>query len=128
MRRSLASRVTALLMSLWFVAASAGPELTHACPTHGAHAKAASSAVDHAASTDMHHPASHTSPAPERTNHCTCLGHCCGPTPVALVTAAVTLADASTHATRDAGLPDYAYVPVAAQHILPLAQAPPPSA
>lgn len=135
MRRSLASRVTAMLMALWFVAVSAGPELTHACPTHGAHAMASSSVASHAASMGTpqasagdHHSASHTSPTPERTNHCTCLGQCCSASPVALVTDAIALADTATAATRDAGLPAYAYVPVAAQHVLPLAQAPPPSA
>jgi hypothetical protein len=47
---------------------------------------------------------------------------------VAFVSAAIALADAVTVATRDAGLPDYAYVPVAARHVLPLAHAPPLSA
>jgi hypothetical protein len=47
---------------------------------------------------------------------------------VALVPPALVLADIGTAASRNAGLPDYAYVPVAARHVLPLAHAPPLSA
>jgi hypothetical protein len=45
-----------------------------------------------------------------------------------VLSARVALADSETIASQDAGLPDYAYVPVAAQHVLPLANAPPLSA
>jgi hypothetical protein len=37
----------------------------------------------------------------------------------------VALAEVVTGAATDAGLPDYAYVPVAAEHVLPLANGPP---
>ena len=134
MRRSLAARVIALFMGLWFVAVSAGPELTHACPMHGGHAVASAPAADaHAAhgaaaaglTTTSHHG------SPDRdsnSNQCTCLGHCSGASTVALAADRIALVETTTAAMHDAGLPDYAYVPVAAQHVLPLAHAPPLSA
>jgi len=122
----------ALFVGLWFVAVSAGPELTHACPTHGIHAaSAAAGHTSHGASQSVgaaHHAASDTEPAPPRSSQCTCLGQCCSTPPVAVISAAISLADIVTVATRDAGLPDYAYVPVFARHVLPLAHAPPRSA
>lgn len=130
MRRPLWSRVTALFVGLWFVAITAGPELMHACPTHGTHAVAASLGAGHGghvAATE-HHAASDTQSAPQRGTQCTCLGQCCSAGPVAVLSAHVALADTETIASHDAGLPDYTYVPVAAQHVLPLANAPPLSA
>jgi hypothetical protein len=130
MRRPLWSRVTAVFVGIWFVAVAAGPELTHACPTHGAHTVAA--ALDathdgHVAVTE-HHSASNTESTSHHGTQCTCLGQCCCTAPVAVLAARAALGDSRTVASRDAGLPDYAYVPVAAQHILPLANAPPLSA
>ena len=133
MKRSFWGRVTTLFVGLWFVAVAAGPELTHACPTHGAHATSAW-AVSHdghqapAAPTaaTAHHSDGDTNSS--QSNQCTCLGQCRCTTPVALVTEMIALVEMASAATRDAGLPDYAYVPVAAQHVLPLAQAPPLSA
>jgi hypothetical protein len=129
MRRALWSRVTALFVGIWFVAVAAGPELTHACPMHGGHAIAASLGQHsgHAAVSD-HHSASNTESTSHHGAQCTCLGQCCSTGPVAILAARATLGDAQTIASRDAGLPDYAYVPVAAQHVLPLANAPPLSA
>jgi len=133
MRRSLWSRVTALFVGLWFVAVMAAPEVTHACPMHGSHAVAASPASAHAAHSSAvqsaadHHSAS-TDSAPRHSPQCSCLGHCCSTPPIAIMATSVSLADIVTFATRDAGLADYAYVPVAAQHVLPLAHAPPLSA
>ena len=72
-----------------------------------------------------HHGAATTDSQPLRGTQCTCLGQCCSAPPVALVATTIALADVVTSATRDAGLPDYAYVPVAAQHVLPLANGPP---
>jgi hypothetical protein len=124
----------ALVVGLWFVAVSAGPELTHACPTHGIHAAKVPVIAGHAGhvavatTSAVHHSASDTGSAPQQGKQCTCLGQCCSAPPVAVISAAITLADIVTISTRDAGLPDYAYVPVAAQHVLPLAHAPPVSA
>jgi hypothetical protein len=131
MRRSQRSRVTAVFVGLWFVAVMAAPEVTHACPMHGSHAAAVSADhSDHATSLPEvaaanHHAASPSDPAPSRSKQCSCLGHCCSTPPVAVVPASIELADVITVATRDGGLPDYAYVPVAARHVLPLAHAPP---
>ena len=133
MNRSVWGRLTALFVALWFVAVTAAPELTHACPMHGAHAAVASPAAhaDHAALTSAQSAAAHhgsTDTDSNRSNQCTCLGRCCGAAPVAMVADAIALIEMATAATRDRGLPDYAYVPVAAQHVLPLAHAPPLSA
>jgi len=129
MRRSLWTRVIALFVGIWFVAAAAGPDLTHACPMHGGHSSAASAAehADHGAVAEHHLASSSESPSHHGTQ-CTCLGQCCSTGPVAVLSARTALGDTDTVATRDAGLPDYAYVPVAAQHVLPLAHAPPLSA
>lgn len=121
----------ALFVGLWFVAVSAGPELTHACPTHGVHAAAAGGHAGHGASQAVrggHHAASDSESVPTRGSQCTCLGQCCSAPPAAVISATVSLADSVTVATVDAGLPDYAYVPVYARHVLPLAHAPPLSA
>lgn len=132
MKRSVWSRLVALFVGLWFVAAAAGPELTHACPTHGSHAPAASVAGEHdghgvanIAALASHHGSSDES---GKSKQCSCLGQCGSTAPVAVVTAHVALIETTTVATHDAGLPDYAYVPVVAQHVLPLANAPPFSA
>ena len=117
MQRPLLSRIVALALSFWFLAVSAGPELTHACPTHGSHAATASAHSGHGAT-----------PTPEKSNQCTCLGQCCSSAPVAIVSAGIALIEVPTVASRDAGLPDYEYVPVAAQHVLPPANGPPLSA
>jgi len=129
MRRSTWTRVIALFVGIWFVAAAAGPELTHACPMHGGHSSAASAAehADHGAVAE-HHPASSSESPSHHGTQCTCLGQCCSTGPVAVLSARTALSDTDTVATRDAGLPDYAHVPVAAQHVLPLANAPPLSA
>ena len=117
MQRPLLSRIVAVLLSFWFVAVSAGPELTHACPTHGSHTATASAHSAHGAT-----------PTPEKSNQCTCLGQCCSSTPVAIASSDITLVEVLTAASRDAGLPDYEYVPVAAQHVLPPPNGPPLSA
>jgi hypothetical protein len=129
MRRSRWTRVIALFVGIWFVAAAAGPELTHACPMHGGHSSAAPAAehADHGAVAEHHLASSSESPSHHGTQ-CTCLGKRCSTGPVAVFSARTALGATETVATRDAGLPDYAYVPVAAQHVLPLANAPPLSA
>jgi len=133
MKRPLWSRALALFVGLWFVVVATGPELTHACPTHGVHAASAAPAAVHANHSvpqldAAQHSASDSGSAPQRSSQCTCLGQCCSTPPVAFVAASIALSDIVTVATRDAGLPDYHYVPVAARHILPLAHAPPLSA
>ena len=133
MSRSLFHRVTALFVGLWFVAITAAPEVAHACPMHGSHAAMATLGHDHGGQAGsklaaMDHQQGSQESAPQHGNQCTCLGQCCSAGPVALSANHVSLADIVTVATRDAGLPDHVYVPVAAQHVLPLAQAPPLSA
>jgi len=136
MKRTLWSRFMALFVGLWFVAVSAGPELTHACPMHGGHTATATRGDAHSAhatpATEVAGSQHQSASSPQSTSHhgtqCTCLGQCCGTAPVAVISTTLALAESDTVATRDAGLPHYAYVPVAAQHVLPLANAPPLSA
>src|SRR5512138_165833 len=130
--RSLWSRALALFAGLWFVAVSAGPELAHDCPVHGNHAMSASLGGQHAGhggtAARAHHDMSSNRPDAGSQPHpgqCTCLGSGCSAPAVALVAPTIALADVVTAAANDAGLPDYAYVPVAAQHVLPLANGPP---
>jgi hypothetical protein len=120
MSRPLWSRVLAIFVGFWFVAVAAGPELTHACPTHGSHAVQSSAHASHGASSQ--------SREPTKGSQCTCLGQCCSTAPLAVASAPIALTDVPTVAARDAGLPDYAYVPVAADHVLPPANGPPLSA
>src|SRR5882672_4236392 len=75
-RRSVASRVIALLVAAWFVALSTDLLGLHACPVHDGHPGAghapAAPALHHHADGDHHRgsdPADHA--------HCTCLGACC---------------------------------------------------
>ena len=131
MKRPWWSRALALIVGVWFVAVTAAPDVAHACPMHGSHAAIASSGQQHAnhgSASASHHSAPSSESTPARATQCTCLGQCCGTAPVAFMSAQIQLADIVTVATRDAGLPDYAYVPVAAQHVLPFAHAPPLSA
>lgn len=133
MGRSAWSRVTALVVGLWFVAVTAAPEVAHACPMHGSHVQVVRGDVSHSghdtpadqAEASAHHQARSTNAPAHHSNQCSCLGHCCSAPPVAFVPTGITLADIATNATRDAGLPDYAYVPVAARHVQPLSHAPP---
>ena len=136
-------RALTLLLGLWFTVVVAGPEFLHACPTHDSHGAAASAdeiSADqqvhaghrgHSASATsaaaQHQASSHESSAPESTAGCSCLGQCC-PSPAALAGAAPRLGELVAFATGDHGLPDYRYVPVAADHVLPFAQAPPVAA
>ena len=131
MKRPWWSRTLALFVGVWFVAVSAAPDVAHACPMHGSHATAAavgSAHSGHGSATAAHHSSTDSPSTPQHGTQCTCLGQCCGAAPVAVVSARIALADVVTVATRDAGLPDYAYVAVAAQHVLPFAHAPPLSA
>jgi hypothetical protein len=122
-----------LVLGLWFVAVTAAPEVAHACPMHGSHVQAARGDATHSghdaraaqAEATAHHRAPGTDSPAQHSNQCSCLGHCCSTSPVAFVPTGIALADIVTISTRDAGLPDYAYVPVAARHVQPLAHAPP---
>src|SRR5690242_20354824 len=101
------SRTLALFVGLWFVAVSAAPEVTHACPAHGWTATAGALGSAHVghASAGHHASADHES-TPRRGAQCSCLGQCCSTAPVAIISNQIALADIVTVATRDAGLPD----------------------
>ena len=132
MRRSLWYRALAALMAAWLAIVMAEPAVLHACPMHGGAHAAASAAVQGGAGSAMtmaHDAASHASDAPAHPAHghqCTCLGQCCTPVGVAAPATVVALVTApDSAAARDAGLPDFEYVPVAAAHVLPFPNGPP---
>jgi hypothetical protein len=134
MRRPLWNRAVAAVMAVWLAIVMAEPAALHSCPMHGGLAVGASaagqehavSAVPHPGSTDaaMHRGA----PAPGHGggHQCTCLGRCAAAVGVAAPAPRVVLTSVvETAATRDSGLPDFEYVPVAAAHVLPFANGPP---
>jgi hypothetical protein len=130
MQRSSWHRATALVVNLWFLALSAGLGLTPACPAHKADAAMVRPHGLHTArARDVSVAAHHGSDTDSSgSKQCTCLGRRCCSAPVAVATEVIALLGAPAVAIHDGGLPDYAYVPVAAQHVLPLANAPPLSA
>jgi hypothetical protein len=128
MRRSFWHRALAALMAGWLAIVMAEPAVLHACPMHGGAHAAAQGGEGSAMA--MHGVAGHSSdaPPPARGHQCTCLGQCCAPVGVAAPAALVALGPALERAAaRDAGLPDFEYVPVAAAHVLPFPNGPPSS-
>lgn len=128
MRRSLWHRAFAAVMAAWLAIVMAEPAVLHACPMHGgAHAaiesgSASAMTMAHGAAAQSSDRPSHPAPG----HQCTCLGQCCAPVGVAAPAALVALAPApESAAARDAGLPDFEYVPVAAAHVLPFPNGPP---
>ena len=131
MRRSFWHRALSAFLAAWLAIVMAEPAALHTCPTHGgSHAAAmpgAASAMAMGEAMSAHHRAG-TPERPARGHQCTCLGQCNAPVGVAAPAALVALLPAvETSATRDFGLPDYEYVPVAAAHVLPFANGPPTS-
>ncbi|MFL5575508.1 MAG: hypothetical protein ACJ79S_06020 [Gemmatimonadaceae bacterium] len=140
MRRPLWSRAVAALVAIWFAIMMAEPAALHSCPMHGGLAVTAAAAGGHhhggsvpaALAAPSEHAAQPQHGAPAPVDHgagghqCTCLGQCAMGVGAAAPAAVVALAPVvETHATRDAGLPDFEYVPVAAAHVLPFANGPP---
>ena len=139
MHRPFWYRAVAAVMAVWLAIVMAEPAALHACPMHGGvmhgvagagtrSAAGAAGASDAAAAHAAmgHDAASHERPAHGTGYQCTCLGRCTAPVGAAAPAAAVALLPTvETSATRDAGLPDFEYVPVAAAHVLPFANGPP---
>lgn len=120
MRRRPFTRVFASVFALWFAVALVEPALLHACPVHDT----AASPTQAAAHAHAGHEAAPSS-QPSAGEHCLCLGDCAHATALGLPSV-VTRLDARVSAQeRDPGLPDYAYVPVAAAHVIPFANGPP---
>lgn len=138
MRRHWMHRVFSIALMAWFIALVAEPVVLHPCPMHDGILLAQSGAAAHGMG-DMsmstaragvmahalghermpqRHPAGH--------HHCTCMGNCTATTTAALPATHITLAGALAVAPHDTGLPAHLYIPVAAQHVLPFAHAPPP--
>jgi hypothetical protein len=136
MHRHWLHRVFATLLVAWFAVLTAEPVALHPCPMHdGVLHMQSGAAVHHAMHGAM--PAhggpmeqagarQHLPPAHSTGHHqCTCIGTCTATSAAGLPSARFALAAALTTLVRDPGLPDYEYVPVAAQHVLPFAHAPP---
>ena len=112
-------RALAAVFTLWFALILIEPAVLHACPVHNPVAVPTSGAT-------AHH-GHEAAPAPEHNSgaHCLCLGDCATFTGVALPASITTLVVPTTTSDGDTGLPDYAYVPVAAAHVIPFANGPP---
>ena len=133
MRRSFWHRALSAFLAAWLAIVMAEPAALHTCPTHGGshaaamHGAGAASAMAMGDAMSAHHGAG-TPGRPAHRHQCTCLGQCNAPVGVAAPAALVALLPAvETSATRDSGLPDHEYVPVAAAHVLPFANGPPTS-
>lgn len=140
MRRSWWSRSFAAIFAVWFAFLVAEPlTVMHQCPMHdGVMAMQNVGDVGPMHHVDMHGSAHHGSathehsvpgshdPAHHTGHQCTCIGDCAGVATVGLpVQRAAFILAIETAATRDTGLPDYAYIPVAIQHLLPFQNGPP---
>jgi hypothetical protein len=125
MRRTWGSRVFAVFMAFWLAFSLTEPALLHACPVHSGGSVAPESGhAAHGANASHHQ-----QPTDGGTTHqCTCLGSCSSASPIGLKSPTLALVDLTTVATRDSGLPDHVYVPVAAEHVLPYQNGPPAAA
>jgi hypothetical protein len=135
MHRRQMHRVFATILVAWFTALISEPVTLHPCPMHDAvprshsagatqrHADAMAGMNQHTTMHVGHHGA--TSGSGSEAHRCTCIGACTPTSAGGLVADEYTLTGALITASPDTGLPDYAYVPVAAQHALPFAHAPP---
>ena len=133
MRRSLWSRSFAAVLSAWFAVVTVDPTLVHSCPMHQGELDRNApggqpSALIPTAGETHGHDARHADAAAEHQEQeqscCTCIGQCGAP-PSAWSPALGAMSMAIAVAMVDRGVPDYAYVPVAAAHVLPFANGPP---
>jgi hypothetical protein len=129
MRRTPWGRAFAGVMAVWLAVSLSEPGFLHSCPVHGAmlgaHAsmhKAAAHAGPHHGSVDARTPAENDG---GQSHTCTCLDHCCCAAPIGLAGTHVALPIGAPTALRDAGVPAYVYVAVAADHVLPFQNGPP---
>lgn len=127
MRRTRWSRALSAVMAVWLVVSLSEPAFLHSCPVHslgsGAHR---ANVVLQAFATHHHDWTDSTAPVNgHETHNCTCIGSCCCATPIGLAAPRVLAAVSEPTAFRDTGLPEYAYLPVAADHVLPFQNGPP---
>lgn len=113
-------RALAAAFTLWFALVLIEPAVLHACPVHNP------APVPTSAGEGAHH-GHEAAPAPDHHSgaQCLCLGDCTTITGVGLPSSIATLVVPTTTSGRDTGLPDYAYLPVAAAHVIPFANGPP---
>jgi hypothetical protein len=119
MRRRPVTRILASVFTVWFAAALVEPAVLHVCPVHDAAVPTDAVAHAHAG-----HEAS-PSPQPNAGDHCLCLGDCANATHIGLPASRTAVLIETTLDARDTGLPEYAYVPIAAAHVIPFANGPP---
>ena len=125
MHRSVASRLVAALVAVWFTINMVEPAWLHACPVHDG-IVIASTADHHAAESGSmaHHGTSHDeTPSPNTAHLCQCLGAC---TAAAMMAAPVS-SQIVTNVARVAapGLPDYFRPVFERAYELPFANGPP---
>jgi hypothetical protein len=125
MHRSVASRLFAALVAVWFTINMVEPAWLHACPVHDG-LVIATAADHHAAESGSmaHHGASHgDSQSPDKAHLCQCLGAC---TAAAMVAAPVS-SQIVTGVVRVAAprLPEYFHPVFERAYELPFANGPP---
>lgn len=122
MRHHVWNRACAAVLALWFAIVTGAPVGIHPCPVHdGPAAPSASHAAHGHAHGASHHSQGHGGAGAQ----CHCIGQCCVSTGAAIPGALVATFAIVTVAVREAAHPAYAYVHVAAAHVLPFANGPP---
>jgi len=131
MTRSPLHRLFGALLALWLVVFTAQPAALHACPVHdgpaaghsgGSHGGAGHSSHASAVGHAQHEQAQ--TPDHAGSQFCQCPGSCCTVSAVQLPSIEPSVI-AAVVATRDPGLPEYAYVAVSRALLLPYANGPP---
>jgi hypothetical protein len=125
MHRSLATRLLAAFVAVWFTINMVEPAWLHSCPVHdGLLVTTAANHHTGGQSHASHQRASHDeSNAPAESHHCSCLGVC---TAAAIVSAPVSpLTGTADHRAAAPGLPEYHHPVLDRAHELPFANGPP---
>jgi hypothetical protein len=130
MRRNVLSRPFTAILAVWFALTTVGSTLVHSCPMHDDPVARVHSS-EHASASGLqvtghagHQVAPPTDEDEQGPTCCTCMDDCSGP-PAAWMPLSDSVAPVFVASALDRGLPDYAYVPVAAAHVLPFANGPP---
>lgn len=134
MRRSWLSRSLSAVLAVWLAFLVAEPLVgMHDCPMHdGVMAMERVGSMPQHGERGSAHAMSQAADKSQQSqdgqgrHQCTCVGDCTGSTAFALPSGrAGIVAPGETATTRDTGLPEYEYVAVWAQYILPFQNGPP---
>ncbi len=133
MQRQPWTRALALFTGLWFTVITVGPSSTHACRSHDPRsvgAAASQQTADPHAGHGTHHAArlpngDETDEGPADDESCDCLGLCCASAPVSFYDPPSELPVTIVATTLVPHVGDHGIMPVASDHVLPFANAPP---